>query len=231
MRLNDLARRLVLGGAAGLGLAMAMPASAHDSPVAPPSVPVVPDSRPDWKGPMPPYAPQGYAPQAYVPPVVDPRAREDWLRECRRRTSSRDDGVGGALIGGAIGGLAGNRIAGHGHRTVGTVAGAAVGAVAGAAIDRAEDRGRERDWCETYLDDYYARYSQPAAYGYPGAAGQGYVQGYAVPMMMVPVQRTRACRCEEEVVEDRPAPHRRHIPRRAPDKRIRVIPDKRVPIR
>lgn len=51
----------------------------------------------------------------------------------------RDNGVGGAAIGAVVGGVAGNRIAGRGNRTVGTIVGAGVGAVAGAAIDRAED--------------------------------------------------------------------------------------------
>ena len=88
--------------------------------------------------------------------AIDPQARAAWLSECRRRLSSRDSGLGGAAIGGLIGGAAGNRIAGKGHRTVGTLAGAAAGAVAGMAIDRAEDSTRNRDECETYLDDYYA---------------------------------------------------------------------------
>ena len=51
----------------------------------------------------------------------------------------RDDGLGGALIGGVAGGLLGNRVAGRGDRLLGTAAGAAVGALAGAVIDRAED--------------------------------------------------------------------------------------------
>ena len=57
----------------------------------------------------------------------------------------REDGLGGALIGGIAGGLIGNRIAGHGDRLLGTAAGAAVGALAGAAIDRAEDGHRYDD--------------------------------------------------------------------------------------
>jgi len=68
----------------------------------------------------------------------------------------RHDGLGGALIGGAAGGVLGNRIAGHGHRTVGTVAGAAIGAAAGAAIDRAGDPEPRADYLEpgaAYADD------------------------------------------------------------------------------
>ena len=41
----------------------------------------------------------------------------------------RRDGLGGALLGGGIGGLLGNRIAGRGDRLLGTAAGAAVGAI------------------------------------------------------------------------------------------------------
>jgi uncharacterized protein YcfJ len=55
------------------------------------------------------------------------------------RHGRRDDGLGGALLGGAVGGLVGNRVAGRGDRLLGTAAGVAVGALAGAAIDRAED--------------------------------------------------------------------------------------------
>ena len=54
----------------------------------------------------------------------------------------RDDGVGGALIGGAVGAVAGNVIAGKGSRTEGTLIGAGVGALAGLAIDKAEDSGK-----------------------------------------------------------------------------------------
>lgn len=61
-----------------------------------------------------------------------------------RAEPKRDSGLGGAAIGGVAGGLLGNRIAGKGNRTVGTVMGAAVGAMAGAAIDKAEDSGRSR---------------------------------------------------------------------------------------
>ena len=54
----------------------------------------------------------------------------------------RDTGVGGAAIGAVVGGVAGNRIAGRGNRTEGTLIGAGVGAVAGMAIDKAEDDRR-----------------------------------------------------------------------------------------
>lgn len=171
----------------------------------------------------------------------DPGAREAWLADCRQRLSARDSGLGGAVIGGVVGGLAGNRIAGRGNRTVGTIAGAAVGAAAGAAIDKAEDTAHNRDECEAYLDDYYARYAQGSFYP---ASGYGYVPpayGYAYPapgccmasqaMMMVPaVQAEPECtETIEYVYEDapaRPAPRKRYIPRRT-----KIVPDKRVPIK
>lgn len=181
---------------------------------------------------------------------MDPGAREAWLADCRSRLSRQDSGLGGAAIGGVIGGVAGNRIAGRGSRTVGTIAGAAVGAAAGIAIDKSEDRGRIRDECEAYLEDYYARYSGGyQGHGYPGygypAGGPGYApQGYypyqghypayaagcCAPMMAVPVATRGEPQCTETVeyvYED--VPVSRPAPRRAaPQKRVKVVPDKRV---
>lgn len=156
------------------------------------------------------------------PDGAPPQDRDAWLRECRRRLA--DNGVGGAVIGGVVGGVAGNVIAGHGDKLLGTVAGAAVGAVAGAAIDKAQDRVRDR--CEEMLE------SGPAyAYGPGGYLPGGYIPaGYMmVPVMMVPVQAPAAAKpaCKETVVTEEfvtyvPRRHVRHIPRRAPDKRVRT---------
>lgn len=160
------------------------------------------------------------------PPGPPPQNRDEWLRECRRRLS--DNGVGGAVIGGVLGGVAGNVIAGQGSKTLGTIAGAAVGAVAGAAIDKAEDRGPARDRCEAMLDT--------PAYGYSGYGAAPYGT-MLVPVMMVPVQAQTAPEprpeCKETVTTEEfvtYVPRRsRHIPPRAPDKRVRLVPDKRVP--
>lgn len=167
----------------------------------------------------------GWQPQTVVnlpPPSVPDGAwqggydRDSWLKECRRRLG--DNGVGGAVIGGVVGGVAGNAIAGSGNRVAGTIAGAAVGAVAGAAIDKAEDRGRVRDRCEAMLDTP----SAPVGYGI------GYVM---VPVAMVPVQPAPP-HCTKTVVTEEvwePAPRRARVIRhRAPDKRVRLAPDKRV---
>jgi hypothetical protein len=233
MRLRKIVQTCAIGSALALGVS-AGPAFAHggehrhtaSEPGAPPAGP---DTRPEWR------QGQGYTLQG--------PAREDWLRECRSRISRRDDGLGGAVIGGVIGGVAGNRIAGRGNRTVGTIAGAAVGAVAGAAIDKAEDRGRAKDECEAYLDNYYASYSGGQGYGHHGYAhqGQGYYPAYApangccqsgpmvmVPVMMMPRAEPECTETVETVYEDVPVRRRVYRPRRAPDKRIRVAPDKRV---
>ena len=93
----------------------------------------------------------------------------------------------------------------------------------GATFDRL-DRSHGRDACEAYLDNYHARYAS-------GDHGYGY--GYAQPMIMVPVMVPSQEPCVETVTTeyvDRPA--RRIIRRPAPrsDKRIRVAPDKRIPL-
>jgi len=164
------------------------------------------------------------APEPEGPP---PRDREEWLRECRHRLG--DNGLGGAVIGGVVGGVAGNVIAGHGDKVLGTVAGAAVGAVAGAAIDKAEDTARVRDRCEAMLEGGPAYGAYPAGYGY---APYGVMM---VPVTMVPMPAGPQGKgeCTETVTTTEYvsyAPRRsRHIPPRAPDKRVRVSPDKRVP--
>ena len=196
-------------------------AIANGTPTLAQPLPPYPDERPQWK--------ENTAP--------DSAARDAWLAECRRRSGATDNGLGGAVIGGVVGGVIGNRVAGHGHRTVGTVAGAAVGAVAGAAIDKAEDQSRVRDYCQSYLDDYYAHAAAApgygAGYGYLGYGypGYGYAAAYPVyavqPVMMAPPR----AHCRQVVTYeyvDVPV-RRRHIYRAVPDKRIRLIPDKRVP--
>jgi hypothetical protein len=135
------------------------------------------------------YDDRGYDDRAgtrYPEPGYDrPVGRVDVVRPKRSysdaelsRICRRDDGVGGAAIGGVLGGIAGNRIGGRGDRTAGTLIGAGIGAVAGAAIDQAEDRRQ----CDAYLRRVDAQRRAPApgyggGYGYPPAP-QGYPQPY-----------------------------------------------------
>ncbi|WP_369026472.1 glycine zipper domain-containing protein [Qipengyuania sp. RANM35] len=125
-------------------------------------------------------------------PMVPPGGRivhfdsEAWLAECRRRiapvTYYEEDGngeVAGALIGAAAGGLIGNRVAGHGHRTTGTLIGAGIGALAGAAIgDSVDDRtvageGEDRSGqCEAYLDGYMESARTGGLHGRTSASGE-----------------------------------------------------------
>lgn len=80
------------------------------------------------------YDDRGYDDRGYDDRGYDDRARYD------DRAPRRSNGVGGAVAGAAVGGVAGNVIAGRGNRLGGTVIGAGVGAAAGYAIDRAGNR-------------------------------------------------------------------------------------------
>jgi hypothetical protein len=65
-----------------------------------------------------------------------------WRGNDGRYYCRRGDGTTGMLIGGMIGGLLGNGIAGHGDRTLGTILGLAGGALLGHEIDRSDSRCR-----------------------------------------------------------------------------------------
>jgi len=94
--------------------------------------------------------------------------------------------------------------------------------------DRMDHRGLS--YCEAYFDDYYRNYR-----GY--AQGYAYIVPVAAPMMMhAPMMQEQKPECREvETVSYEPI-RTRVIPRRAPprrvlhDKRIRVTPDKRLPL-
>lgn len=225
-------------------LALAAPALAQPSlPPPPPGVVdaqghvydgPMPDQRPEWRGAPPPMQPG--QPGAY-PPGWE-QARANWLAECRRRHGN-GNAVGGAVVGGVVGGLIGNRVAGRGNRTEGTIAGAAVGAVAGAAIGNSADRRAARDYCEAYLE-------QHTTWGYGQGYGQGYAQpvmgyGYAPMTVMVPVAYVQVAapaqprECKETIVTEEwvtvPQPRKHYIaprPKPRPDKRVKIVPDKRV---
>lgn len=215
-------RRLKVPLLAALSVAFAAPALAHPDQAA------MPDTRPEWKG------EQGAAPHGGYDRAAYEQARADWLAECRANRSSNGKTVGGVVLGGLVGGVIGNRVAGRGNRTVGTVVGAAAGAAAGGAIGSAADRRATRDYCEAYLDRYTSHAPQ-------GFHGQQVSWGYAPVTMMVPVamvqvatpvQQQRECKetiVTEEWVTVPGKPHIRYIPpRRVPDKRVKIVPDKRV---
>lgn len=105
-----------------------------------------------------------------------------------RQVARRDDGVGGAVIGGVAGAVAGNVLAGRGDRLAGTALGAGVGALAGVAVDQAEDHRRiapppppsplsaapPLPRGEGYDDGYGASYPAPGYGDVPIAPDDGY---------------------------------------------------------
>ena len=71
----------------------------------------------------------------YDQPVY--RNARTWRGDDGRTYCRRSDGTTGLLIGGAVGGLIGNEVAGRrGDKTLGVILGAGIGALAGRAIDR-----------------------------------------------------------------------------------------------
>jgi Ni/Co efflux regulator RcnB len=77
------------------------------------------------------------------------------------RGKDKDGGLGGALVGGGFGAIAGSVIGGRGNRTEGAIIGGVLGAAAGAAVDSGDRAGRRG-----YSDGYGApRYDQ-GGYGY-----------------------------------------------------------------
>lgn len=241
--------RSILLGAAALGFAAPAMAQHHAQPPVQHGVTdasgrvhggTAPDTRPEWRGaPQPAAHPAGHHPQGHAQPGYDQaawqQAREGWLAQCRSRHGNGNK-VGGAVLGGVVGGVIGNRVAGRGNRTLGTVAGAAVGAVAGGAIGDAADRHAASDWCESYLDQHTTW-----GPGYGQAHAQGVVgYGYAPMTVMVPVAYVQVAaaapaqprECKETIVTEEwvtVPTHIRYIPPRSrPDKRVRIVPDKRV---
>jgi Glycine zipper 2TM domain len=96
----------------------------------------------------------------------------------------KGDGVGGAAIGAILGAIAGNRIAGRGNRTEGSLIGGGLGALAGLGVEKSMKK------CEKYLPRE-GGYGPGYGHAY-GAYPYGYYY-YAAPMVtysMVPVTTT-----------------------------------------
>ncbi len=151
--------------------------------------------------------------------------------------------VGGAVVGGLVGGFAGNRVAGRGSRTEGTIIGAGVGALAGGAIGSAADRQRCDAWRSGYDGRRGARYyeehdrrmapayAQPA-YGYP-AYGYAYPAYYyaAAPAVTTVIVEGGGCGCQQVTETVTTTEYETAY---TPTKRIRrtyVAPVKRMPIK
>ncbi|MGB3377352.1 MAG: glycine zipper 2TM domain-containing protein [Allopontixanthobacter sediminis] len=86
------------------------------------------------------YRNQGYRGDDYGHEVR--RDTRIWRDRDGRYRCQRDDGTTGLLIGGAVGGLLGNEVAGRGDKTLGAILGAAGGAILGRSIDRSNSRCR-----------------------------------------------------------------------------------------
>ncbi len=134
--------------------------------------------------------------RSYEQSGYDPREME--------HLCGHDATVGGAVVGGLIGGVAGNRIAGRGKRTEGTIIGAGVGAVAGSAIGNAADRQRCEAWRANYRgrgNVWYGerRPTMPRGYGYP-ARGYAYAYPayyYASAPVVTTVIVESGCGCQQ----------------------------------
>ena len=154
-------------------------------------------------------------------PQVDNRRAEElaYLENCKKSS-----GIGGAIVGGAIGAFAGNRIAGRGNRLAGSLIGGGVGAVAGAAIDQGTDRCRHLLKKYGYEGQQAGRYPAPPPaqhyrpqppQGYPSGWNGYYTPGYYYPpaqptvttiiVQSAPVTTTTTTTyVEEEVIYSKP---------------------------
>jgi Ni/Co efflux regulator RcnB len=155
------------------------------------------------------------------PDVDNGRAEElAYLENCKKSS-----GIGGAIVGGAIGAFAGNRIAGRGNRLAGSLIGGGVGAVAGAAIDQGTDRCRHllkkygyegQQGGQAYPPAQHHRPQPPQGHpSYPSGWNGYYTPGYYYPqaqpmittivIQSAPVTTTTTTTyVEEEVVYSKP---------------------------
>ena len=129
-------------------------------------------------------------------PAVDQQRAEElaYLERCKKSS-----GIGGAIVGGAIGAFAGNRIAGKGNRLGGSLIGGGLGAVAGAAIDQGTDRCRHLLKKYGYEERQAGRYPAPPPPqhyrpapppAYPSGWNGYYTPGYYYPQAQQPMVTT-----------------------------------------
>lgn len=169
------------------------------------------------------------------PPMPNDFDREAWLEDCRdgyRNPRRRNSGaVGGGLLGAAVGGVIGNRVA-DGDRLAGTLIGAGVGGLAGLAIGSAiassGDRRRAREACEAWLDDYMSGRHRGwgwhhGSYGY--GWGYGYTMTYVPVLITVPQRAIIRETVTEEWVTEKSHTHHHY----KPAKKKRVIYRKAAP--
>ncbi len=153
-----------------------------------------------------------------------------YLERCKESS-----GIGGAIIGGAVGAIAGNRIAGRGNRLGGSLIGGGLGAVAGAAIDQSSDRcrtllrkyGYDRQYTERYPDYPPAQHYRPQPpqarptypSGWHGQYSPAYYYPQAQPMVTTVIVQsapvtttTTTTYIEEEVVPSKPVYKKRWKP-------------------
>jgi uncharacterized protein YcfJ len=141
-------------------------------------------------------------------------AEEEALRRDLERACRPDNGVGGSILGGLLGGFAGNRIAGRGNRTAGTLIGGALGAVAGGLIDQAEDKGRCREMVRRVEERQRGWGGGHGGYWQQGYAHGWYSPGYVVTTVtsapIVTETVTTETHYETVHVRKRHAPKKRH---------------------
>lgn len=158
-----------------------------------------------------------------------------YLERCKKSS-----GIGGAIVGGAIGAFAGNRIAGSGNRLAGSLIGGGVGAVAGAAIDQGTDRCRKllkqygydqqqtsqrREYPREYPPVQHRRPQPPQGHPtYPSGWNGYYSPGYYYPPAQQPMittiviqsapvtTTTTTTYIEEEVIYSKPQHKKRWKP-------------------
>lgn len=126
----------------------------------------------------------------------------------------KNNGVTGAAIGALLGGVAGNRIAGRGNRTGGTLVGVGIGGLLGVAVEKANDTCRQYRPREAGAQGYsYAR-PQPS-YGAGWQSGYYYYPQSAptvTVISMAPVTTTTTTVAEEVYYETvRSAPRKKAV--------------------